>query len=106
MKIKLDGHEIAILYVMKMVGAANSADLTQIFEDAQIIEYFFGIDILHDFEQQGFVEQQENGLKITQKGLEICEFYGKKLPSEIKEKIEKSCGKIMGEKNGKEKFIN
>jgi len=60
MKHKLNEHEIAILYMMKLIKTADNGNLIEVFDGAQIIEYFLGLDILYDFEKQELVEITDN----------------------------------------------
>jgi len=93
-------HKIAILFMMKQMKIAiSNRYLIEILADAEIIEYYLGLDFLHYFENFGLVRIGEIGgtthYKITPKGVEICELFENQLPNEIKNRIEQSCNKIL-----------
>jgi len=97
---ELSEHEIAVLYMMKQMRVAiSNRYLIEIFAEAEIIEYYLGLEILNDFEKNGLVRIGEIGgvthYKITNDGKNICELYENKLPKEIRQRIDECCAKIL-----------
>jgi len=96
----MNEHEIAVLYMMKTMRVAiSNRYLIEIFSEAEIIEYYLGLDILQKFEKDGLIRIGEIGgvthYKITAEGIKTCEIYENKLPQEIKKRIDECSKKIL-----------
>ena len=99
-ELEMNEHKIAVLFMMKKMRIAiSNRYLIEILAEAEIIEYYLGLDILHYFEKFHLVRIGEIGgsthYKITPKGIETCELFENQLPDEIKKRIEESCNKIL-----------
>jgi len=101
-ELEMNEHKIAVLYMLKTIKIAiSNRYLIEILAEAEIIEYYPGLDILHYFEKFGLVCISEIGgtdhYKITLEGIKTCELFENKLPNEIKNRIEKACKKTLSE---------